>query len=256
MHRPERSTGLELAINKYGIEQFDFTIVEECLAEELNEKEVYWIEFYDSYNNGYNLTKGGKSLYGSEHPRALLTEEDVWIIREMYAMGLPRNEAYQSFDYSGITPRGFKKIWDGENWTHIHMDVYTEANKELHKHNSGHSADQIGLSSLDRAIKQQEIDLMVADYKQGMSIQQISNKYGRDYGIVQKYLANPVETKKVNYLGRILKNVNTGKIFNSISAAAKWAGCGATTLTRHLNTDKIAGKVPETNEPAIWIEIS
>lgn len=97
---------------------------------------------------------------------------------------------------------------------------------------------------------------MVADYKQGISIHQIANKYGRDYGIVQKYLANPVETKKVNYLGRTLKNVNTGKIFNSISAAAKWAGCGATTLTRHLNTDKIAGKVPETNEPAIWIEIS
>lgn len=36
----------------------------------------------------------------------------------------------------------------------------------------------------------------------------------------------------------------------------RWAKCGATTLTRHLTTDKIAGKVPDTKEPAHWIELS
>ena len=96
---------------------------------------------------------------------------------------------------------------------------------------------------------------MVKDFKNGMNIHQLSKKYNRDYGVIQKYLSNPVEIKKVKYSGRSLKNINTGLIFNSISKAAEWAGCGATTLTRHLNTDKIAGKVPKTNEPAEWIEI-
>ena len=96
---------------------------------------------------------------------------------------------------------------------------------------------------------------MVADHLKGLNVYQLSIKYGRDCGIISKYLSNPKEIEKINYRGRKIKNLNTEMIFNSISSAAKWAGCGATTLTRHLTTDKIAGKVPETNEPAIWEEI-
>ena len=36
-HRPERSTGIDKAIAKYGIENFDFSIVEECSVEQLDE---------------------------------------------------------------------------------------------------------------------------------------------------------------------------------------------------------------------------
>lgn len=89
-----------------------------------------------------------------------------------------------------------------------------------------------------------------------MTINAIAKKYNRDNGTVQKYISNPNALKKVQYKGRAIKNLNTNKTFNSISTAAKWAGCGATTLTRHLATDKIAGKVPETNEPAQWEELS
>ena len=55
--------------------------------------------------------------------------------------------------------------------------------------------------------------------------------------------------------GRVVKNIETGQIFKSINKAAKWAGCGATTLTRHLVRDKIAGKVPGTLQPAHWEEL-
>lgn len=254
-YRPERGTGIDKAIHKYGIENFDFSIVEECSLEELDEKEQKWIEFYDSYHNGYNCSIGGKSLRGANHPRALLTEEDVWIIRELYNMKIPRREAYKMFEETGISERGFKKVWDCENWPNIHEDVYTEENKQWHKNNVGHGEDQIGLSSLDRSLSQEEIDMILYDYANGMNIHQISKKYNRDYGIVQKYIANPTANTVVKYKGRTLQNINTGIQFKSISAAARWAGCGATTLTRHLYTDKIAGKVPETNEPAEWIEI-
>lgn len=255
-YRPERGTGIDKAIHKYGIENFDFSIIEECTQEELDEKEQKWIEFYDSYHNGYNCSIGGKSLRGEDHPRAILTEEEVWIIREMYKMKIPRREVYKMFEASGITERGFKKIWDCENWPHVHEDVYTEENKAWHKQNVGHNEDQIGLSSLDRAITQEEIDMMLKDYKNGLNIHQISKKYNRDYGVVQKYLSNPIANTTVKYRGRVLKNLNTGKIFKSISSAARWASCGATTLTRHLYTDGIAGKVPDTNEKAKWIEIT
>lgn len=255
LYRPERSCVIDQAIHKYGIDNFDFSIIEECSLEELNDREIYWIQYYNSYENGYNCTLGGKSLKGADHPRALLTEEDVWIIRDMYAQHIPRKQVYEIFKDTGITERGFKKVWDGENWPNTHIDVYTDENKAWHKQATGHSEDQLSLSSLDRAIKQDEIDAMLKDYNNGINIHQLTKKYNRDYGIIQKYLSNPVETKQVKYLGRTLKNINTGKTFSSISKAAKWAGCGATTLTRHLNTDKIAGKVPDTGEPAEWIEI-
>lgn len=60
---------LHRAISKYGFNNFTFEIIEIVNSrEELNQKEIYWINFYKSTNSvfGYNLTKGGKSNYPSE----------------------------------------------------------------------------------------------------------------------------------------------------------------------------------------------
>lgn len=255
-NRPERGTGVDLAIRKYGIENFDFSIIEECSVNLLDERERYWIAYYDSYQNGYNRSPGGSSLRGDEHPRAILDEDSVWEIRELYGLKVKRSDVYNLFKYTGITERGFKKIWDCETWPDIHTDVYTQENREWHKKATGHREGQIGLSSLDRAISQEEINEMFKDYQNGLSINAIAKKYNRDNGVVEKYMANPIAIKKINYKGRRVQCINTGDIFTSISAAAKWASCGATTLTRHLAKDKIAGKVPGTNDPAQWLELS
>lgn len=48
------------AFNKYGIENFSITMVEECIEEEASEKEIYWINYYNTYlGEGYNATIGG-----------------------------------------------------------------------------------------------------------------------------------------------------------------------------------------------------
>lgn len=39
-----------------GIQAFDFSIVEICSAEELSDKENFYIQKFDSINNGYNMT--------------------------------------------------------------------------------------------------------------------------------------------------------------------------------------------------------
>ena len=48
------------AIEKDGLQNFSFEVLEECPKEQLNEKEKYYIELYDTYNFGYNSTKGNK----------------------------------------------------------------------------------------------------------------------------------------------------------------------------------------------------
>ena len=54
------------ALRKYGIENFSFRVVEECLEEELDEKEVKWISILHSNDRGrgYNTTIGGDGVRG------------------------------------------------------------------------------------------------------------------------------------------------------------------------------------------------
>jgi len=48
------------AIRKYGSDVFKWEILYKCIdANVLNEKEIYYIQLYDTYKNGYNMTKGG-----------------------------------------------------------------------------------------------------------------------------------------------------------------------------------------------------
>lgn len=49
------------AFNKYGIENFVCEEIEEVTNDKLDERERYWINYYDSYFNGYNSTLGGRA---------------------------------------------------------------------------------------------------------------------------------------------------------------------------------------------------
>lgn len=64
-HNTHHNIHLQGAWNMYKKENFEFKIIVECLAEDLNYLESYWAKFYDSFNpdKGYNQTiilEGGK----------------------------------------------------------------------------------------------------------------------------------------------------------------------------------------------------
>lgn len=48
------------AFNKYGIENFKCETIEEVSNEFLDDREKYWIEYYNTYFDGYNSTIGGR----------------------------------------------------------------------------------------------------------------------------------------------------------------------------------------------------
>lgn len=60
------NTYIQNAWNKYGEENFDFLIVEECDESQLNENEIFWVAVFDTFNNGYNLTAGGDGCNGKQ----------------------------------------------------------------------------------------------------------------------------------------------------------------------------------------------
>lgn len=51
------------ALRKYGINNFDFEIIEECKHDELDEREKYWISVFDTLRDGYNQTFGGDGVF-------------------------------------------------------------------------------------------------------------------------------------------------------------------------------------------------
>lgn len=51
------------AILKYGVENFTIQEIEECDDNKLDEREKFWIQEYNSYNEGYNATLGGSDNF-------------------------------------------------------------------------------------------------------------------------------------------------------------------------------------------------
>ena len=109
------------AFRKYGIDNFSFEIIELLPEEQLFDREKYWINYYNSYNNGYNETLGGDSgpsLPEEQNPNAKLSLQDVVEIRTKILEGAMASEVYPIYA-SKISLRGFQHIWRGESWINV-----------------------------------------------------------------------------------------------------------------------------------------
>lgn len=89
---------LHLAFQKYGIENFNKEILEECeTLEDLNEREKYWIGFYNSTDRkiGYNIELGGNGGNTiSKHPNKdeIRSKHSEWMKQNNPARGGKKTE--------------------------------------------------------------------------------------------------------------------------------------------------------------------
>lgn len=73
-----RTCALYLAMNKHGIENFLFSIIEQTFAlNELLELETRYIKEYNSYVTGYNMTLGGEGTSGLNVPHTIETRKKI-----------------------------------------------------------------------------------------------------------------------------------------------------------------------------------
>lgn len=64
---------------------FSFQILEECEIKDLDEKEQYWIETYNSLiPNGYNMIQGGSNGAGFAKGKAVLQYDSDGIFIQQY----------------------------------------------------------------------------------------------------------------------------------------------------------------------------
>lgn len=68
------------AVSKYGIRSFSFSIIEECIADKLDERELHWIKYFNTTNRdfGYNLrTDIGGRGFTHEETKQLIRENNL-----------------------------------------------------------------------------------------------------------------------------------------------------------------------------------
>lgn len=111
----EQIRPLYRAMNKYGCDKFHIELIEECPIESLSNREIFWINFYNSYENGYNATLGGdgKQLY------------DYDAIVKGFLSGKLINELAQEFECCPDTIRAALQL--------AKIDTKINANKKAQK---------------------------------------------------------------------------------------------------------------------------
>lgn len=131
------------AIRKYKSSELVWEIIEEVVSlQELNEREKYWIAYYNSYihasnSNGYNVLLGGSSHLGyipSEETKkkisdsgsgvknsnARLDEKDVEKILELIQLGYKQNLIAQMYN---VKEPQISRIKHGKRWKSLKLSM-------------------------------------------------------------------------------------------------------------------------------------
>lgn len=175
LNSSEYDTALYKAFRKYGLDNFTFEIIDICNVDELNDKEMFWISYFNSYKHGYNCTIGGNSrdyAIGEKHSNHKLTEQDVIDIRSRYNNLERKNDVYDDYRYQ-INFSGFSKIWQGETWKNIMMDVYTKENIQYHKSHTGNPGSKNGRAKITEA----QVIKIREQKKNGVNVQEAYASY-------------------------------------------------------------------------------
>lgn len=186
---------LDVAIKKYGKDAFTFEVIEECPLDKLNERESYWIKYYDTIKNGYNCSEGGdQQSTGQNNGRSKLTEKDIIKIRTAYANHEKQQDIYQ--DYKDIISFGyFQNLWQGRSWSHIMPEVFTEENKKYYiytnskgdKSSNARFTNEEVLQIRQRYVKE-SAKTIFEDYKDRVSYQTLQQiLWGRYYSDLPIY---------------------------------------------------------------------
>lgn len=164
-----RKQPLYCAFAKYGIENFDVEKIEEIECDKLDEREIYWIAYYDSFKNGYNATLGGDGKIYT------WTDNQYEEIRSLYLSGFTTKKIAELFNVSAYTITGILKS----------MNVKLRRNP------------------MD--MNNYEAQELISNYKTGFTLTTLAKKYNTDRETVKRFLLSKGVDLREHSL--ILKNV-------------------------------------------------
>ena len=241
---------LQRSWDKYGIDSFSFSIIESCAADELNSREIYWIDKFNSYECGYNLTKGGGGTAGYK-----LTADQVTRLRSALK-GKPKSETYRKAMSERV------KRWIQENGSPSSIAVVCLNTGKQYSNSNEASADTGVLSTSIRRCCKGELNSAGKSADGTRLVWMDTDKYIR---LTEEEIEDIIYTANIPKTGsngtdaKRVVLLNTGEIFWSIVEAAGKYQVGNTSITtqcRSLSSGKsdkcFAGTFPGTNIRLVW----
>lgn len=134
---------LQRAYDKYKEYNFSWTVLEYCSENELDDREIYWIAYYDSYHNGFNANEGGKSNRNFERTDEF-KEKLSTILKDVWADADDRRRDFSQRMIGGNNPMfgrtgklnpAYGQDHSGENngmYGKHHTDKAKELNRQAH----------------------------------------------------------------------------------------------------------------------------
>ena len=131
---------LQNAYNKYKEYNFSWTVLEYCDENDLDNREMYWISYYDTYKNGFNANEGGAANRNFERTDEFKQTLSV-ILKESWANADDRRKEFSErmlgennpmFGKCGSLNPAYGKDHSGEN-NGMYGKHHTEEAKELNR---------------------------------------------------------------------------------------------------------------------------
>ncbi len=214
------------SIEKHGLDNFSFYILEECSIEKLNEKEIYYIEFYNTTdrNFGYNILTGGDrppNFIGKNH-----SEETKNKISES-------NKGVQNFlgkKHTQETKSKISKALSGKIKSPEHLRKIAESNKgrqtwlgRKHTEESKEKSRQshLGKSLRKRTpIEKEKLSIRVRGQKSknassqyiGVGFHKVTKKWQASYNYPKDLITGKTRKK---YLGLFEKEIDAATTYDS-----------------------------------------
>ena len=139
-----------------------FSVIEDdILTPELSdEREIYWISYYDSFKNGYNSTLGGNGHFqqsGENHWRSKMDDEALKELREIRASKIYTFSQVYEFYSDIMSYSGLEKLWNYESRPEIASELNTEELSKFYK--SDHRQRQGQLHGNSKLTDEQVIEI-------------------------------------------------------------------------------------------------
>ena len=123
------------AFEKYGLQNFTFEVIEECEQQHLDEREIYWIEFYNSFAEGYNMSLGGRACNGTNDKKVYQYSLDGALIGEYKSAHEAARALNIQFTNICKVCRGERKTAGGFGWSYEKKEI-EEPIQTITKHNT------------------------------------------------------------------------------------------------------------------------
>lgn len=203
---------LSKAIQKYGKENFSKQIIEECVSKQyLNEREKYWIKFYNATENEnfYNIADGGdggntisgyssdelerykefKSVLhkitapkGEKAPNSKLTNVQVLTIIELLKENRHVSEIADRFS---VSPTTISDIYMHRTWKELTEDIMFPKQKHIHRKTN---TKQVVQYDLQGNVINEYSSAREAERQTGIGYRQISQVCNGEKRIAHNYI--------------------------------------------------------------------